>query len=143
MKIALAQINPIVGDIRGNLAKIRAEIKLAQRKKVDLVVFPELCITGYPPRDLVELADFVEKNKAAVQELAREITRPAVILGFVDTDLKGQKKVLYNAAAVLSNRKVIAVRHKTLLPNYDVFDERRHFTPTVSNDPVLLMGRWR
>jgi NAD+ synthetase len=141
MKIALAQINPIVGDIRGNLAKIRAKIRVAARKRADLVVFPELCITGYPPRDLVELADFIEKNKASVKELAREITRPAVIVGFVDNATAGQKKVLYNAAAVLANRKVIAVRHKTLLPNYDVFDERRHFTPATKNDPVPLMGQ--
>jgi NAD+ synthetase len=141
VKIALAQINPIVGDIQGNLAKIRAKIKLAARKRADLVVFPELCMTGYPPRDLVELKDFVEKNKAAVQELARGITRPAVIVGFVDCAPGEGKNVLYNAAAVLANRKIIAVRHKTLLPNYDVFDERRHFTPAASNDPIPLLGQ--
>ena len=71
MKIALAQINPLVGDIRGNLAKIRAWTARAARQKADLVVFPELSITGYPPRDLVEQKRFVEKNKQAVQELAQ------------------------------------------------------------------------
>jgi len=141
MKIALAQINPIVGDIRGNLAKIRARIRIAARKKADLVVFPELCITGYPPRDLVELQDFVEKNQAALRELARETTKPAVIVGFVDSASDGGKKILFNAAAVLADRKVIAIRHKSLLPNYDVFDERRHFSPAASNDPVALFGQ--
>jgi len=141
MRIALAQMNPIVGDIQGNLAKIRVWLRRAARKKADLVVFPELCITGYPPRDLVESEDFVEKNKAAVRELARETTKPVVIVGFVDSTSDGGKKVLFNAAAVLSGKKIVAIRHKTLLPNYDVFDERRHFTPARSNDPVPLFGQ--
>src|SRR5207244_1464032 len=126
---ALAQINPTVGDIAGNLRKIRSVIDKASRRKADLVVFPELCLTGYPPRDLVEQARFVERNIEALEELATHVTRPAVIVGFVDASgTKGGKR-LCNAAAVISNRKVIAVRHKTLLPNYDVFDETRHFAP--------------
>src|ERR1017187_7734963 len=100
MKIALAQINPLVGDIRRNLAKIRAWTARAARRNADLVVFPELCITGYPPRDLVEHPRFVEKNKLAVQELAAGITRPAVVVGFVDTNPVKGEKGLHNAAAV-------------------------------------------
>jgi NAD+ synthetase len=141
MRIALAQINPTVGDIRGNLARIRAWTTRAARKKADLVVFPELCITGYPPRDLVEQAHFIEKNKQALQELARHITRPGVIVGFIDTNPVQGQKGLFNAAAVLAGRKVVAIRHKTLLPNYDVFDETRHFAPASTNTPIPLFGK--
>jgi len=141
MKIALAQINPTVGDIAGNLRKIRGMISRAGRRKVDLVVFPELCITGYPPRDLVDQTHFVGKNKQAIQELAEHVTGPAVIVGFIDINATGGEKGLHNAAAVLAHRKVIAVRAKTLLPNYDVFDETRHFAPADQNDPVPLFGK--
>ena len=141
MRIALAQINPTVGDIRGNLAKIRAWTRHAAQEKADLVVFPELCITGYPPRDLVEQAHFIEKNKQALQELTRHVTRPGVIVGFVDTNPVQGQKGLFNAAAVLAGRKVVAVRHKTLLPNYDVFDETRHFASASSNTPITLFGK--
>ena len=86
MKVALAQINPTVGDIAGNLRRIRADLsREAARCKADLVVFPELSLTGYPPRDLVEQGQFVERNRQALQELAPHVTRPAVIVGFVDT----------------------------------------------------------
>ncbi len=141
MKVALAQINPTVGDIAGNVRRILQSYARAKNHKVDLVVFPELCVTGYPPRDLVERTYFVERNRAALQELARHVTRPAVIVGFVDVNPKKGEKGLRNAAAVLANHKVIAIRAKTLLPDYDVFDETRYFAPAASSAPVSVFGK--
>jgi len=141
MKIALAQINPTVGDISGNVRKIREWIDKAAQQKADLVVFPELSITGYPPRDLVEQSHFVKRNRQAVQELAQVITQPAVIVGYVDTNPSPGEKRLFNAAAFLSEGKIVAVRHKCLLPAYDVFDESRHFAPGLSNEPVPFQGQ--
>src|SRR6185436_19762215 len=105
MKIALAQMNPIVGNIDDNIKKIQTVIARAARRKADLVVFPELCVTGYPPRDLLDQASFVERNRQAVLELAARITHPAVIVGFVDVNPGPREKGLYNAAAVLSRGK--------------------------------------
>jgi NAD+ synthase (glutamine-hydrolysing) len=136
MKVALAQINPTVGDIRGNARKIRDWTARAARRGADLVLFPELAITGYPPRDLVEHAHFVERNRRAVQELAERIQRPAVVLGFVDQNPEPQGNRLCNAAAFLTGGRIAAVRHKRLLPTYDVFDESRHFAPGAANTPV-------
>jgi NAD+ synthase (glutamine-hydrolysing) len=141
MKIALAQINPTVGDIAGNLRKIRGLIARAARRKTKLVVFPELCLSGYPPRDLVEQPHFVEANRQAVQQLATETGRLAVIVGYVDRNPHKGEKALYNAAAFLSNGNVQTIRMKTLLPNYDVFDEERHFAPAHSNEPIRFLGQ--
>jgi len=141
MKIALAQMNPVVGDIDGNVAKIRAWTARAKRRGADLVVFPELCVTGYPPRDLVEQSRFVRQNRRALEALASRVTRPGVIVGFVDPNPIPGQKGLHNAAALLADRRVVAIRAKTLLPNYDVFDETRHFAPAMENDPIPWLGR--
>src|SRR5882672_2029005 len=108
MKIALAQMNPTVGDIPGNLRKIRAFIARAKTRQADLVVFPELCITGYPPRDLLELRYFVQKNLEALSDLARSVTAPAVLVGYVDRNTTKGQKPYYNAAALLSRSKIVA-----------------------------------
>ncbi len=140
MKIALAQINPVVGDIQGNVRKIRAALAQAQKKGADLVVCPELCITGYPPRDLLELKSFIQENLEALEDLAKVVRHPAVLVGYVDTNNRPGKKVLYNAAALLSNGKILAKRFKTLLPAYDVFDESRYFAPAESHEPIFFRG---
>src|SRR5262249_22364478 len=119
MKIALAQINPTVGDIDGNLRRIRDFTARAKARGADLVVFPELSITGYPPRDLLDLPTFIHKSRAALEELVTTVTRPAILVGYVEENPKKGKP--YNAAALLSDGKIIATRFKTLLPTYDVF----------------------
>src|SRR6185437_3602168 len=138
MKVALAQINPTVGDLSGNLRKIRNFTQRAAKKGAELVVFPELCVTGYPPRDLVEQPGFVENNRRAVQELAARIRHPAILVGFVDVNTRPGEKNLRNAAALLHGGQTAALRAKSLLPDYDVFDEFRHFAPAASNEPVRL-----
>src|SRR5438093_9116257 len=122
MKIALAQINPTVGDIAGNLRRIRNFVARASRR-ADLVVFPELCVTGYPPRDLVEQRRFIDQNRQAVDELAHQTSRVAAIVGYIERNPAPGEKALFNSAALLSRGRIQAVRHKTLLPSYDVFDE--------------------
>src|SRR5688572_29785852 len=127
MKIALAQINPTVGDITGNVRLIHSFIQKASQKQADLIVFPELAITGYPPRDLVEYPKFIDANRRALDELARETGSMGVLLGFVDRLPKPAGRGIANAAALLHQGRIVAIRHKSLLPTYDVFDELRHF----------------
>src|SRR5688572_32643705 len=127
MKIALAQLNQTVGDIRGNMQRIRRALARAKKAGAELIVFPEMAVTGYPPRDLVEFPQFIEKNQQAVFELAKEVDRPAELLGFVDTNQEKEGKRLHIAAALLAGGKIQAIRHKTILPTDDVFDETRYF----------------
>ncbi|MCA9405346.1 MAG: NAD+ synthase [Candidatus Omnitrophica bacterium] len=124
IRIALAQINPIVGDLKGNSLRIKDEIAKAAALCADLVVFPELALCGYPPEDLLYKEHFIKDNLHAVNELAKEAKIIAAIFGFVDMDKKGN---LYNAAAIIHNGKVVGVYHKRQLPNYGVFDEKRYF----------------
>ena len=133
LRIALAQINPTVGDLDGNLAKIVAAYDEAEAAGCDIVAFPELAITGYPPEDLVLKPGFVADNKIALGKLAARTRRCAAVVGFVDSD-----RDLYNAAAVCANGDVVGTYRKRLLPNYAVFDEARYFTPGDENDPYEL-----
>ena len=127
MKVAMAQINSTVGDLEGNVAKIRKFLSEAKSKGADLVLFPELAVMGYPPQDLLLENGFVEKNKKAVKEMIRTNDVDVVgVVGFVD--YKG--KELYNAAAIFSKNRMVGIIYKTLLPTYDVFDEDRYFKPS-------------
>ena len=128
MKIALAQINPTVGDFAGNVKKILNAAHRASGSGADLAVFPELAVMGYPPRDLVEHNAFVETGIAALDRLAKELALPAVV-GFVAKNATGVGKPLHNAAALMAGGRIVSVHHKSLLPTYDVFDEDRHFEP--------------
>jgi len=123
LRIALAQINCTVGDLKGNLAKLRDSIEKAELAGADIIAFPELAITGYPPEDLLLKPRFVEDNLNVLKELTKSAGNIVLVAGFVDKDKKG----LYNAAAVIYEEKVIGVYHKMLLPNYGVFDENRYF----------------
>ncbi len=123
IRVAVAQINTTVGDLEGNAQKVISSIKKARGQNADLVVFPELTITGYPPKDLLLKSDFISKNLEKLKEIAHEADNISVVLGFVDS----RGKNIYNAAALIQNRKVIGVQHKLNLPNYDVFDEKRYF----------------
>ena len=125
MRLALAQINPTLGDFAGNLSKINSSIERAAGTAADLVCFPELAVTGYPPEDLLLKTSFLESNRRALAELAAN-TRDldlTVVVGFVDLE-EGE---IYNAAAVIHRGSVCAVYHKIFLPNYGVFDEKRYF----------------
>ncbi|MBI5596605.1 MAG: NAD+ synthase [Elusimicrobia bacterium] len=140
MKIAIAQLNPKVGDVRGNLEKTRAAYAQAAAQGADLVLAPELTLCGYPPRDLLEQPDFVRANKAALSALAKDVGDAGLIVGYVEPNPAPRGRALFNAAALLHKGKVAARRYKTLLPTYDVFDEIRHFEPASSNTPVRFKG---
>jgi len=135
-KVALAQLNATVGDIDGNTKKIIEYIKTAREKGADLVIFPELAITGYPPKDLLLKPSFIKANKEALERIIGETEGIAVITGFVDAIGAN----IYNAAALIQNRRLIGVQHKMHLPNYDVFDEKRYFKPATENALFELDG---
>ncbi|CAN5367678.1 NAD+ synthase [soil metagenome] len=133
LRIALAQINPTVGDLEGNLALMIDAYDRAEAAGCDLVAFPELATTGYPPEDLVLKPGFVADNVSLLHELAAHTGRCAAVVGFVDVD-----RDLYNAAAVCADGEVLDTYRKRILPNYAVFDEARYFTPGTDNDPLEL-----
>ncbi len=141
MKIALAQINTTVGDIYGNRDRALRAMERAKESDADLVVFPELCLTGYPPRDLLGIHGFVDSNLKALEEIAARTDGIGVVIGFLDRNEKKEGRDFHNAAAFLSEGKIKAVIHKTLLPTYDVFDEDRYFEPADSTKLVPFMGR--
>lgn len=141
MKIALAQINPTVGDIIGNRDRILRNLEKIKETNADIAVFPELCLTGYPPRDLLSLHGFVDSNLKALQTIASHADTLGVIVGFVDRNPKKEGRDFYNAAAFLAEGKIQAIIHKTLLPTYDVFDEDRYFESAKSVPLVHFRGR--
>jgi len=136
MKIALAQINPTVGALEENAKKIIDYINKAKVKGAELVVFPELAITGYPPEDLVLKPQFITDNLNALKEITKAAKEIAVYVGFVDRD----KEYIYNAGAFINNGKVIDIYRKNNLPNYKVFDEKRYFTPGKKTSVITLKG---
>ena len=131
MKIAVAQINTTVGDIKGNVEKIITSIKEGKEKGVDLLIFPELTITGYPPKDLLVKKSFIKKNEEELETIKEACEGISAIVGFAQ-EKEGN---LYNAAAIIKDKKIVDIHHKFYLPNYDVFDEKRYFSsgknPTV------------
>jgi len=142
VKIALAQIDPTVGDFTGNIAKIIATSRRAAEQGARLVVFSELCICGYPPADFLEKPSFLERCRSAVEEIA-EATRElpaAVLVGVALRTPENGGKPAVNAAVLLDKGKVLQEQHKRLLPYYDVFDEQRYFRPAKSQQVVELDG---
>ena len=133
-RVALAQINPTVGDLVGNVARIRVALAQARAVGARLVAFPELAITGYPPEDLLFKSAFIEANLRAVAEVAAASTGLTVIVGFVD-----KRDDIFNAAAVLHDGQPAGVYHKRYLPNYGVFDENRYFQ-AGTEVPVFTLG---
>ena len=132
MKIALGQINPTVGDFAGNAAKIIEFSRRAQADGAGLILFPELSVCGYPPRDLVERASFVQHNRESVEHIAAETRGIAVICGLVTPAQAQTGKSVMNSAALLKDGRVAFLQSKMLLPTYDVFDEMRNFAPAKS-----------
>lgn len=136
MKIALAQINQTVGDFKKNTEKICLSINRAKCKGADLVAFPELAVTGYPPKDFLDIPAFVDENLKALEEIAHSTSGIAAIVGFVDKNKRPYGKLVHNAAAFIQDQKIVSVHHKSLLPTYDVFDECRYFEPAHTISPV-------
>jgi NAD+ synthase (glutamine-hydrolysing) len=137
VRIALAQLDTTVGDLDGNVELLTAWTARASEANADVVVFPELAITGYPPEDLVLRPSFVDDNLAAVEALAGDTAGGCpIVVGFVDRTERG----IHNGAALISGGEVVARYHKVKLPNYGVFDERRTFVPGDAACPVRLAG---
>jgi len=128
MKVALAQINCTVGDIDGNTALIVGSLERARDAGAHLVVFPELAVFGYPPKDLLLREDLVQRNVAAIERIAAQCRGITAIVGYVQPDRTGSGRGLYNAAAICHDGSVVASYAKMLLPTYDVFDETRYFS---------------
>ena len=129
MKIALAQLNYHVGNFEANTSKIIAAIQKAEQENADLIVFSELAICGYPPRDFLEFEEFIEECGKSIDSIAQHCTTIAAIVGSPSKNNNQRGKKLYNSAYFLNNGKVEDIFHKTLLPNYDIFDEYRYFEP--------------
>jgi NAD+ synthase (glutamine-hydrolysing) len=134
LRTAIAQMNPTVGDLPGNVKKIISTIHKARKMMTDVIVFPELAVTGYPPEDLVLKPQFIRDNMAALKEVVSSSQGITVIVGYVDND-----DGLFNAAAVIADGRLIDVYHKKILPNYGVFDEFRYFKAGKRN-PVYCLG---
>lgn len=129
MKIGLAQVNTTVGNIWGNAEKIIEFQKKAEEAGCELVVYPELAITGYPPRDLAEKKALVRENLEALKAISENCRKAEAVVGFIDRNTSDIGKPIFNAAAVVHRGRVKGIYHKSLLPSYDVFDEGRYFEP--------------
>ena len=141
MKIALAQINPIVGDFDYNIKKIKDFAGQAAGRGCDLVVFPELAISGYPPRDLLEKKDFVAAGLACLERLVDTLRGIGVVCGVADINPAEAGNPLFNSAVLFENGRVLQKVAKRLLPTYDVFDECRYFEPGAVYRTVAYRGR--
>jgi len=136
VKVLLCQINPIVGDIEGNTKKIIRIIKSHRDAKI--LIFPELAICGYPPKDLLFQKDFIEAAYKAIEEIAKEVEDSFVVVGSPTKSHHVSK--LFNSAIILHQGKIEKIIHKTLLPSYDVFDENRYFIPSPAREVVTIEG---
>jgi NAD+ synthase (glutamine-hydrolysing) len=134
LRLALAQIDPTVGDLEGNAAKIIRSIRMAEEYSAEIVAFPELAVTGYPPEDLLLKPQFIKDNFDALRKIKEEVWDITAIVGFVD-----RKNDIYNAAAILYNKNIVDIYHKMYLPNYGVFDEFRYFQ-AGSRFPLYSIG---
>lgn len=140
MKIALAQLNYHIGNFDQNTADIIAHIKKAKAAGADLVVFAELSVCGYPPRDFLEFSDFIRRCDESVQQIAAVCNGIAAIVGAPSVNPKVEGKNLFNTAFFLSDGKITGMAHKALLPTYDVFDEYRYFEPARSFEVIAYKG---
>ncbi len=134
MRVTIAQLNPFIGEINGNLEKIIKTLSQTKKDKPDLIIFPELFLTGYPPRDLLERTWFIQKIENAIKELtkiSREYPQTGILFGAPQPTKKKTGKSLYNTALFVFKGKIIDKQHKSLLPTYDVFDETRYFDPAT------------
>jgi len=140
MKIAIAQINPIIGDFKHNFEKIKSFLDKAKDLSCDLAIFSELVITGYPPRDLLERKDFINANLDCFNRLVESVHGIGAICGFVDKNSDDEGNPLYNSAALFEDGKILHKVNKRLLPAYDVYDERRYFEPGIECNAYSYKG---
>jgi len=139
MKITLAQLNPVIGDFTNNLSGIETSLHTASKHSSDLIVFSELILSGYPPKDLLERKDFNSANSRALDrciELSRSFAHMGILIGTFERITTGKTHCLYNSAVLIQDGKVLHTQRKTLLPTYDVFDEKRYFTSAGPIDAV-------
>ena len=141
MKIAIAQINPIIGDFSHNCNRMISCSEKARTRNCDLIVFSELVIPGYPPRDLLEKADFIQSNLEALHYVMEQVKGIGVISGFVEKNPADQGNPLFNAAVLFEDGIILHSVRKRLLPTYDVFDERRYFEPGGESRVFAYKGR--
>ena len=140
MKIGFAQLNPIVGDLRGNFDKILKAYEQLNAAGAELILTPELALTGYPPQDLVFKSRFVSETLELLEQIHGRIGRAALLVGFVDRN-EGRGRPFHNAAALLEQGKPVRKAYKSLLPTYDVFDEDRYFQPAAQVEPLDCAGK--
>ncbi|MEY2565061.1 MAG: hypothetical protein QOH88_3254 [Verrucomicrobiota bacterium] len=140
MKIGFAQINPTVGDLSGNFEKILSAYEKLAAAGADLIITPELAITGYPPQDLVFKSQFVPQTLEVLDKLQSHLREAGLLVGYVERN-QGRGKPFHNAAALLQPDSPIATTHKSLLPTYDVFDEDRYFEPARGVVPLIFRGK--
>ena len=140
LKIAIAQLDYHTGNFDYNTQKIISHIQKAQDVGADLIVFSELCVCGYPPRDFLEFDDFIDQCQKSVDEIAKHCIGIAAIVGSPSKNPNIKGKDLFNSAFLLADGKVAAIRSKTLLPNYDIFDEYRYFEPNNNFEIINLKG---
>ncbi|OQP64907.1 NAD+ synthase [Niastella vici] len=141
MKIAIAQQNYHIGNFEDNTRKIMGAIQYAKSRKADLVIFSELSICGYPPRDFLEFDDFINECYKAIDIIKEQADTIGVIIGSPQRNPQKEGKDLFNAAWLLYDKKIVGVAHKTLLPNYDVFDEYRYFEPGFEWNVLEFKGK--
>jgi len=141
MKMALAQLDTTVGDLRGNSARILDFYRRGVAAGAEVVLTPKMAVTGYPPRDLLAKHRFVEDNLRVLDELAAQVGPAALVVGYVDFSARRPGREYWNAVALVQNGKIVARRQKMLLPTYDVFDEDRYFQPADSNTAIDFGGR--
>lgn len=140
LRIILAQQNYHIGNFKANQEKIIAAIRQAKQQGGDLIIFSELCICGYPPKDFLEFEDFIKQGFETVDKIREEADSIAVLIGAPSRNLKPEGKDLFNSAYFLFEKEIKAVVNKTLLPNYDVFDEYRYFEPSFTWDVIPFKG---
>jgi len=140
MKIALSQLNYHIGNFKTNEEKILSSIKQAKSQGADLVVFAELAVSGYPPRDFLEFDDFIQKCQTTAENIAKACVGIAAIIGLPTRNNAKKGKPLFNSAAFLADGEIKEIRHKSLLPNYDIFDEYRYFEPNKNFSCIDYKG---
>ena len=141
MKIAIAQLNYIIGDFEGNTDKIIDAVKEGKKRKADIIVFAELAVTGYPPQDFLEFGDFITRSRTAIEKIKNHTHGIAVVVGAPSVNPVIEGKDLFNSAYFLYNGEEIHIQHKALLPTYDIFDEYRYFEPAKEFKIVEFKGK--
>jgi len=141
LKIALSQLNYHIGNFSENVSKIKSHIKKAEQEGAELVIFSELAICGYPPRDFLEFSEFIDLCEKNLNDIAKDCRNVAAIVGCPIRNTSGKGKKLYNAACFLKDGKVEFTQRKSLLPTYDIFDEYRYFEPNYEYGIVEFKGK--